>query len=1059
MAGNAGSMIIELTAETAKLRASMNEASKILKDFGVEAGKVGKVFSKVFDFAIPIGIIGGIMKLTKSLGEMAAHGDKANEIADLFERLGGTSSSINAASAALNGVVAKTELMRISSRGLLAGIPNLNQNFAKLAELGDTVGVAMGTDAAQGFESLIEAIARGKAGQLAQLGIFVDAKDKAGRMAQIMKQAGDVQKGLGSSTDTAGKAFERFELALSSIPGTIGKLLARSEALKAVFDNLAIAAREVAKGIDYAFSEQASTKLARLEDLQRGAKEVIKRYPNSIPAEKATANIAQWEAEKKILQLELDQNAASGKALAAQIEENRKLAEAAESIEKAAEESKKLRDTFAAKEFEQYGERIQTALTAAITQGNGEAFGQLIVILKDHVAQGVIDGFGDAYNRAPNELRNQIQSLADKEATIKADSWLKKQSEAQEEIAKKSEEINKQLAEKQKQAYKDSVDFWRNAFENAITGSTYNLKDSLNQLAIGFSAEILAKLGPEVPGGVKSIKDLGGAIAVKFVDALGLNSSLFGTSESEARANGLQGPAMENGQFSKGENSQVAQSVATGMAIGAQLIDATINAHSIDSKYKDNRGTGSAVGGGIGAIIGGYFGGPQGAALGAQIGGMAGDYMGRLFKWGSQNPETNARHGFANFIEEGFKKLKSITFMDMATGKYQTTKGNLLNYMEGDRSRFNEPGWGDAFNKSPTASVFSGLAEGMKQLLGITEDVAGQMAVVLSENLGGSINNARLLVYQLGISFEDMEQKLVEAGKSGSLTWLEVESAIQNATEAFKPGLVGIGDMKGAYDELLGSAGRGTSAIKGIKDIAQETLEAGGKSLDDIKNKLVGAGISEEEANAIVESIKGRGITTIQELLNMSDRTAGAIIADINAKSESIAAAWSKAQVDFESQNEQLDMMKQKMEAIPTEVNSNIKLNFTSNVDETTQKVLDSTIAGKVGITLPATTATTHANGGIISNPSYFMSRDGLHLAGEAGPEAILPLQSVNGKLGVRAVGKASSGVGNGSGYVINIDASNSAPGVEHQIRRAIEDSQWTIVNKVMDMLQMERGR
>lgn len=49
---------------------------------------------------------------------------------------------------------------------------------------------------------------------------------------------------------------------------------------------------------------------------------------------------------------------------------------------------------------------------------------------------------------------------------------------------------------------------------------------------------------------------------------------------------------------------------------------------------------------------------------------------------------------------------------------------------------------------------------------------------------------------------------------------------------------------------------------------------------------------------------------------------------------------------------------------------------------------------------------TAFASGGTIAAPTYFPMRGGMGLAGEAGPEAILPLaRGVDGKLGVRGGG------------------------------------------------------
>jgi phage-related minor tail protein len=56
------------------------------------------------------------------------------------------------------------------------------------------------------------------------------------------------------------------------------------------------------------------------------------------------------------------------------------------------------------------------------------------------------------------------------------------------------------------------------------------------------------------------------------------------------------------------------------------------------------------------------------------------------------------------------------------------------------------------------------------------------------------------------------------------------------------------------------------------------------------------------------------------------------------------------------------------------------------------------------------TRATPFAAGGVIATPSFFPMQNGLGLAGEAGPEAILPLtRGADGRLGVRAQGGGSA--------------------------------------------------
>lgn len=77
------------------------------------------------------------------------------------------------------------------------------------------------------------------------------------------------------------------------------------------------------------------------------------------------------------------------------------------------------------------------------------------------------------------------------------------------------------------------------------------------------------------------------------------------------------------------------------------------------------------------------------------------------------------------------------------------------------------------------------------------------------------------------------------------------------------------------------------------------------------------------------------------------------------------------------------------------------------------------------------------ANGGIVSSPTMFPMARGMGLMGEAGPEAIMPLQrGADGKLGVRAAGSGQGGVV--INQTIHIDARGADPAVDQKIRAAI---------------------
>ena len=80
-----------------------------------------------------------------------------------------------------------------------------------------------------------------------------------------------------------------------------------------------------------------------------------------------------------------------------------------------------------------------------------------------------------------------------------------------------------------------------------------------------------------------------------------------------------------------------------------------------------------------------------------------------------------------------------------------------------------------------------------------------------------------------------------------------------------------------------------------------------------------------------------------------------------------------------------------------------------------------SSLFGDGGVVEGGESVKKYAYGGVVSRPTLFPMKNGMGLMGEAGAEAIMPLQrGRNGKLGVQATG---SGFGN---IVVNVDASGT---------------------------------
>lgn len=643
----------------------------------------------------------------------------------------------------------------------------------------------------------------------------------------------------------------------------------------------------------------------------------------------------------------------------------------------------------------------------------------------------------------------------------------------------KISERERQFAENLLQAHQDAVNTYNALFSNILNGGFSDWRQNLKDLAAGFLAEIAAGLGgaldprltnangigqvigegitsalgdffgslqspgsqpanyygantPSGAGGSNSFFQQLGSVFGSFfgssgnpttdqahnigIQGPGLANGSFGSSVSQtdmAHAQGIQGPGMADGSFSSG-----GQEGGYGGYIQAatQIIGDIVSARDRDKQSKSNQGTGAAVGGGIGAIIGGIFGGPGGAAVGATIGSIAGGTAGSFFKWGPQNKETIARHQFANFLEDFFQKNNGLIVYD----KNNQNPTRMTNFLEGGTGRFNDGSWADEMNAQglEVSRTFRGLGEAFKDILGLTEDVGAQLGYLLGENLKYNVNNARHLVKRLGLNMEDLIDKLVEGGLKGERTWLEVESDIQGVNEAFKDGLVEVGAFDLAFKNLVNSGARGFEAVQAIRDIGVEAGEANIKTFDQLRALLLKT-YDPATVDAFFQALKQRGITNLDQLAKLDNRTAGGIVADMQALGANF--------------NDGANEVSKTMADAGKEITDNSSA--TRENSYYLKKNTEALSGGKVQAPANPTTQEdpeqAFASGGVVLGPT-------VSLMGEAGPEAILPLTRVNGKLGVRYQG----GSGGGLTAVYHIDARGAAPGTERRIRAAIEEAQ-----------------
>lgn len=406
-----------------------------------------------------------------------------------------------------------------------------------------------------------------------------------------------------------------------------------------------------------------------------------------------------------------------------------------------------------------------------------------------------------------------------------------------------------------------------------------------------------------------------------------------------------------------------------------------------------------------------------------------------------ENQETFSRKVVERWIE---KKLEGKGQLSMygQSGRLENWNGNII---RGDSSRFNDPNWRDPVVQQfgdKAMQTFDALGEAFKRLSGVTEDVGAQIGTMLATSLNGNLDNARLLVQQMGVSFEELEAVFLDAGLKGEMSWLQVEGAIAGVEAAFQAGRVAAGDMVGAFDDLAASGGRGQRALKAVRDLGIEAMEAGVRTVEGLRDHLVASGKwAPEQIEMVMQALRQRGITSLEAIAGASDRTAGAVVADITAMGFTFSEVANEA-------GQIVDALAQ----IPDSQEKGIHFNVTSSLDANTQALVDS---GQLNEVANIPQQQKAARGAVVGGPTAFSYKAGTGLMGESGPEAILPLSRINGKLGVAAAVSHAS-----KAPTINIDARGADAEVEGRLRSMMYSLRDTIISDVMGVIvdETERG-
>lgn len=1088
-------LYVELRALVAKFQQDMEGAAKTV--IGVERRMSGafNTINKVAQAALVIGGVAAVYKLSQAVGVLAEKGDTLNDLTENFKKLGGSADQLQAAKDALLGTASSMDLMKIANEGMIKQIPGIRDNFALMADYAGRFAEATGGDAKDALQQLTDAFATGKDKSLAAMGIIVDTskayqdfgskvgiaadqldetQKKEARQLEGLKQLLEAKKELLPMEDSLNAAQKALGVSVDEATAKFGTALASNQELTKAYREFA----EEMDKVDWAALGRAAAEFfatvlgwaqAVLPKVIKWAEDASRGFNYLFGSgTQAEADRTATKIEEITAQLqEFDKAAAKrpkgvtlfGEELFAGSDKERQ--KIVDSLNEQTEKFNKLRDKLSAHTVEAGKAGVATDKLTVEIKGMGEV--QIPAIKHTQLGTQALSQQAKEAEKAAKEIEKFRQKWEETISKNNEDS-LKSQ------IDKAIETLNREKFEELKRRMQKTVkEGFLKEWEEAIKKGAVSFEEVEREgqkMAEAVGAELEDKMTEAGKRAAeetsrefsRAFDSLAGNLA-QIGQAFGLD--LSGTSKALSqylsenyKSDTVKGIASAFGYDTSTDASSqaAAQDIAGyGDAFGT-LAGYYTGSKKKDKETKSNAGSGGAAGATVGAAVGAYFGGGAGAAIGANAGGEAGQMIGSFIPRGRQESMSIARHAFANYIEEMFSKLAQASFYD-AQGKLKNIAGKKFNFMEGSTDRFNpqyykDQGgqihqmatWADDFNKmsGKARDTFYGLGEAMRRVLGYTEDIGAQIGYLMAEQFSGNIDNARLLVQQLGLDVNTLTEALVQAGKDGSMSWHEVEVGLQGVAEAFKPGIVAIGDTAGAMEELIGSGGRGVAALKGVRDSAVEAMEAGAHSIEELGQKMIAQGVDPTLVADYMQAIKDRGIKTLEELANASDRVAGGIVADLESNNEAVRKQWEQMTKDLKG-------LAETIEKIPTE--KDIKINVTTDLDDNTNKLLNSDLGGSGGSA--NSKISKFATGGIVDSPTFFGYGSGkLGVAGEAGAEAILPLTRVGGKLGVLA----NMGSGNGGGGVsYYVDARGATPGMENRIRSALREVEERAVRRAVN--------
>ena len=849
-----------------KITADTGQAEEQLKNLDTSISKVSQTsttsLSAIKGFGLGIAATGTaalatIAGLSKMAFSLAAQGENLGSLKAGFDALGGSMKTIDDASERVLGLASRTELLTIANKGLVAGLPDVNENFGNIADLGARLANTLGQDVTSSIEGLTNALARGEKEQLRQYGIIISS-----------------QKAM----EDYARANNKTVQSLNDVDRKNAEIAAGLAMVEAKLSEIA----EVSPSVTNEVSKIGNS----WSDLKAEMGEVINTSPSII------SSLQQIEQEISAIDPDIfGQLAAEVLDLGVSIAKN--LLPNINQIGRTL--------LVGTQYFKDWGTFAIGAIGAVSDAASSLAkfnfgglfpgFTQIKKLLGDN--ETASDDLSKAYEKLSN-LSFPTLSKATDTAVENLQELKKRKVEIASESNKTGQAISKGISQEIEKLGKTSktagdkvaelIDInkeIKNTLErNDISGivSTLNDKWAEGVINVNEYKDSLVRIQQEFSNLGYSIENINAGMS-----GINLSTPTGATGGSSGGGGGfLDALFSESGinQMLTGALGADTTSILMGAdpftAIIANLANAAgelfnIGLRELGEALNIERG---GLGDEIGSAIGGIFG-----EFGSSVGGFLGAITDKIFG-GSTNESTRRRRQVEGAIEEIFQTWDFIA---------RDRSGNMVRFEDlvlGERSDFNA---GSLFLEQlegfdDDLRVFFRAIGGGLGVEFADDFVAGaQVGEKLMTAWGGDLDSLQLLLYESGITAEEFEENLVRAFKRGQISAEEFLVSMAKADEMFQPGIVGLGEWERALDNFIESGGRGTQSMKSLRDMFIEFRELNPNgTFEDFRSEMIASGrLTAEEADTLFDSMRLNGINTFEELMEASDRTIITILANM----------------------------------------------------------------------------------------------------------------------------------------------------------------------------------